>query len=159
MAAPNETEQIISAAASNFNSLPRSPLDSSVAGTNHWHFSLRPVLLDPPDTLLFMVCQTGRIHVVRLPVSTGATIPLNVQARLSAVLLLGAFSGDNLRRSRPCSWSTDSIELARGVSTVMKQIGVGDGLDHVGITEQWHQDFADTEWMKYFANLLGTNFH
>lgn len=153
---PSDAAQIAFATfISAFNRLPRPHVTPCFLGPNHWHFSLRTLLVCVPDIILFMVNPAERyVHVERVPSIRLIREPLELQARVSAVLLLKAFAGEQLCQSRPWSWSTDSPEMATLVSAVMREFGIRDGLEIVRISTPAERMAADEEWIKFFQALV-----
>lgn len=152
---PFATAMAFSAFVSAFNSLPRPRLDLCNLGLNHWHFSLRNIDISFPNTILVLVSPTGRyVQCVYPPTRDLAYAPLQVQAHVSAILLLKAFASEDLGRSRPWSWSTDCPDMAFSVSMYLKEFGVRDGLETVLFTSPRTMRIVDEEWLKFLTALL-----
>lgn len=83
--------------------------------------------------------------------------PLEIKARVSALLLLKAFACKEGGWSRPWSWSTDCPEMARSVSMVLSELGVQDGLEIVEITKPLERKIFDEEWEKFGLALPNVN--
>lgn len=154
---PIGTNMAISAFVSAWNRLPRPHVTPCYLEPNHWHFALRTVFLWGPDTILFMVNPAGRYVRFECPPSMNLNLrhaPLQIKARVSALLLLKAFACEEGAWSRPWSWSTDCPEMARSVSMVMREFGVRHGLEIVEIAKPLGRKIFDEEWENFSFTLL-----
>ena len=150
------TEEAFFAFVSAFNRLPRVQTTPFAQHENHWHFSLRTINRRLPDTILFMVCPSERfVHIEHPPLSIDLEHEsLETRARVSAILLLRAFAGEELGRSRPWSLSTDCQEMLRSVEMVLRELGVRERLDMVHISNRMAMRIVREEWMKFYEALL-----
>lgn len=150
------TEEAFSAFVSAFNRLPRVETTPFSHDNNHWHFSLRTINRRLPDTILFMVCPAERfVHIELTPPSIDLMHEsLETKARVSAILLLKAFAGEQLGRSRPSSLSTDCHEMSRSVEMVLRELGVREGLEIVDISNRRAMTIVNEEWMTFYEALL-----
>lgn len=140
-----------------FNSLPRQELTPSGVVSNHWHFSVRHVPLDPPGDLLFILNPGARYIHVEGPAPI-LSMPISAQARIIVPLLLKAFN-DGLGNSSsatklaPWTWSTTSSELARAVESRLLELGVMGEVAKVGSGDTEEEKVASEEWERFMNQL------
>ncbi len=79
------------------------------------------------------------------------------KATVVALALLKAFRSEALRKVRPWSWSTNDTDLASAMGGVLREWGVGEGLEQVEISGTEEMAIADATWANPFQesrNLL-----
>lgn len=150
-----------SSAVSTFNSLPRPTVSPSKMVTNHWHFTVRHVPLQPPGDLVFFVNPpSGNVHaegpeqILSLPTAAAKAdviVPFLLKAFINNI---GTHVGI-ASPSAPWSWATDDEQLARAVETKLKELGVKEELCTVITGRSVENMISEREW----ARVLGTLVH
>ncbi|KAL8670905.1 MAG: hypothetical protein Q9168_004572 [Polycauliona sp. 1 TL-2023] len=142
---------------SSFLALPRNRLSPSGAVSNTWYFSIRHIPLNPPGSVLFLLNPaSGYVHVEGpLPPASDAE-SLAVRANIIALLLMKSFVGSlggATSVGRPWEWNTDDAEMAGAVGECLNGMGIGDGLEAVGVVGEDERRKGEDEWGKFFGGL------
>lgn len=143
-----------------FNALPRNRLWATPAGVvpNIWHFSVRHVPFPPSSSCVFLVNPALGLPHFEGPLPAGAeTAPLAIRAMFVALRLIKAF-GTGLGRGaagpgKPWEWKTDDADMAKAVGDCLRSLGVGEGLDIVGVLAEGEGKVAEEKWQKLFGQL------
>ncbi|KAI4267437.1 MAG: hypothetical protein LQ337_008349 [Flavoplaca oasis] len=143
---------------SSFLVLPRNRLSPSGSVPNTWYFSIRHVPLDPPGSVLFLLNPaSGYVHVEGPLPPTSDTESLAVRANIIALLLMKSFVGSlggAASVGRPWEWKTDDAEMAGAVGECLKDMGVGDGLETIGVVGEDERRSGEEEWQKFLQGLV-----
>ena len=128
------------------------------AVSNHWHFSVRPVDLEPPGDLLFILNPESRHIQMEGPQSILMLSTAEAQATVIAPLLLKAFNGgmdvgSDSPKVAPWSWSTTSQELAKAVSARLQAMGVSKESTKVGVGKVEEERVANEEWERLMKGM------
>jgi hypothetical protein len=141
-----------------FNSLPREQSAPSGIVSNHWHFSIRHVPLEPPGDLVFVLNPEARYIHVEGPRTILALPTATAQAEVIAPLLLKAFNEGlgtppATPKLAPWTWSTTTQELATAVGAKLKDMGVRQDLIQIGHGNAMEEQIAVEEWERFMGQL------
>ncbi|KAI4237773.1 MAG: hypothetical protein LQ349_001581 [Xanthoria aureola] len=143
---------------SSFLALPRNCLSPSGSVSNTWNFSIRHVPIDPPGSVLFLLNPgSGYVHVEGPLPPASDTESLAVRANIIALLLMKSFVGSlggAASVGRPWEWKTDDAEMAGALGECLKGMGIGEGLEAVGVVGNEERRRGEEEWGKFLRGLV-----
>jgi hypothetical protein len=153
-----------------YNALPRNRHIRSPHGqiTNHWHFDLRYIFLDPPTTILFLIHpEKYYIHQERLPLGlsegtagiayfpeTGPDAAPEICKALILKFLKGGLAGPKSKPHAPWKLTTEDQDLAAALTAEFSRMGVQNELCHVEAVVQGRMiDNTQKEFQKYWEKI------
>ncbi|KAL8996561.1 MAG: hypothetical protein Q9169_003956 [Polycauliona sp. 2 TL-2023] len=143
---------------SSFLALPRNHLSPSGAVPNTWYFSIRHVPIAPPGSVLFLLNPaSGYVHIEGPLPPASDTESLAVRANIIALLLVKSFVGSlggATSVGRPWEWKTDDAEMAGAVGECLHGMGIGEGLEVVGVVGEDERAKGEEAWGKFLGGLV-----
>ena len=146
-----------------FNALPRNPRAPSGTVPNNWHISIRPVPLQPPGHLIFLVQPDSHYVDSQGPIeramgkALGESIDLesDATAMIIARLILQSFVNRVPSTGRPWSWCTNDEGMAGRVVDVMRRFGIEEALLDMPVVSNEQNASCDEDWERFLDQLRG----